>query len=125
MSILQVGARAVVASLWTVDDFATALLMGKFYKEWNQGAISVAKALQRAQKWLRSCSRQEITDALDELDELWATWAVNKADLGMQRRAVEQYWFIKEARRNLARMDDPPFAHPYWWAAFQAIGDVL
>jgi CHAT domain-containing protein len=43
------GSRSVVASLWSVEDRSTELLMGEFYKALKSG-YSRAEALQRAHK---------------------------------------------------------------------------
>lgn len=43
------GARSTLASLWTVNDIATAKLMTNFYRELAQGNITKAEALRRAQ----------------------------------------------------------------------------
>lgn len=46
---LYAGARQVVASLWKVDDRATAVFMDQFYTALLHGKVSAAAALQRAQ----------------------------------------------------------------------------
>jgi CHAT domain-containing protein len=53
---LQAGAKSAIASLWQVDDQATAELIAQFYQNLGQG-MGRAKALQVAQKsWLQNHS---------------------------------------------------------------------
>jgi CHAT domain-containing protein len=51
-AFLQTGARSVVVSLWEVDDEATSLLMGRFYKNLT-GPLTRVEALSDARRWLR------------------------------------------------------------------------
>ncbi len=52
-AFLLAGAHEVVASLWAVDDEATALLMTHFYQHWCGNGQHAAPALQQAQHDLR------------------------------------------------------------------------
>lgn len=52
-AFLQVGARALLVSLWQVDDAATSLLMERFYANLWQHGLGKAAALQEAKAWLR------------------------------------------------------------------------
>jgi CHAT domain-containing protein/tetratricopeptide (TPR) repeat protein len=49
-SFLAAGARAVVASLWRVDDATTLESMRRFYQAWDGGRVSVPAALRQAQR---------------------------------------------------------------------------
>lgn len=53
-TFLQVGARSVLASLWDVDDRATALLMQHFYRSLQRDPASIAEALRAARQALRT-----------------------------------------------------------------------
>jgi CHAT domain-containing protein len=46
---MYAGSPRVIASLWRVDDLATALLMGRFYQRMFREGMSPAAALRQAQ----------------------------------------------------------------------------
>jgi CHAT domain-containing protein len=46
---VKAGARSVIATLWSVDDESTSLLMKEFYNQLKNPGMSKAKALQTAQ----------------------------------------------------------------------------
>jgi tetratricopeptide (TPR) repeat protein len=114
---LVAGSRAVCLSLWQVDDAATALLMERFYqnllgrRDDLKGPLPKAEALAEAQAWLRGLARAEA-----------------------ERRAARLAGGVARAKgRKLVGpllppvpagpADQPPYAHPYYWAAFVLVGD--
>ena len=63
--VLQSGAKAVLASLWSVDDRAISLLMVRFAQEWlprMEKKEAPAAALARAQHWLRTVTNRELEE---------------------------------------------------------------
>jgi CHAT domain-containing protein len=49
---IQAGARSALATLWSVNDEATAELIGRFYRALARPGVSRGRALQRAQRAL-------------------------------------------------------------------------
>ena len=97
----RAGARAAIASLWTVDDGGTQALMNAFYANLKTGNTTKAEALRQAQIAL-------ITG--------------NSTAVGKHRGGVEP-----EPRNNTTV---PPqvtnrLSHPYYWAPFILIGNGL
>jgi CHAT domain-containing protein len=99
---LYAGSMNVVSSLWAVDDFATAILMIKFYQELPE-ADSVALALNAAQNWMRGVSKEDfrVWVELLNLDEKY-------------RQSVELCLGCSS--------EEQPFRDPKYWAAFCATG---
>jgi len=105
-AFLAAGARTVFGSLWRIDDVATALIVIRAFESLISSCESepsgYARSLWEAQSWLRTASRGELEQLI--------------LALPCEEDAKE------EAVEILAEMEDPPFAHPVWWAALTCIG---
>lgn len=94
-AFLFAGAEAVLATQWPVDDFATALLMGRFYRTLAADpAAPLAQTLVEAQSWLKTADATQLTALAKEMD-----------------------------LSPIPDLADPiPFADPLYWAGFQLVG---
>jgi CHAT domain-containing protein len=97
--LLGAGAAGAVASLWAVNDFATALLMSRFYEELVAGATA-AHALRVAMLWVRDVPLGE---------------AIAYAEARPALRAHGDR--VATAARGTSP-EKLPFAAPSLWAAF-------
>ncbi len=90
-------AKAVIASLWNVNDASASLMMQQFYKNLATGKMTKAEALRQVQLSLLS---GKVT-------------AKNAPDRAGARRYI------------LGQFPVDSFAHPYYWAPFILIGNSL
>ncbi len=142
---LCAGARSVIATLWAVDDLATALF-SIFYHQYRQQGKSRIVSLQQAQEKLRSLSGQALSEYQQQLIPLLeskfrAAEKAKKAAKESRDREVkgsETYinWYdqykqhtkVAERLRSTKNqfkdaIEKPlPFSHPSYWAAFTCSG---
>jgi CHAT domain-containing protein/tetratricopeptide (TPR) repeat protein len=102
-ALIVAGAASVIASLWSVDDVSTALLVMYTLKEANNRELfEPAAQLHNAQLWLRTATLKEVSLTIESL--------------APTREIAEK------TVATLAERGDIPFSHPFWWAAFTCIG---
>ncbi|MGI5499237.1 CHAT domain-containing protein [Lentzea sp. CA-135723] len=151
-ALIYAGARAVLVSLWPVDEISTSILMHAFYEALAAGAAKPA-ALSEAQRLLRTTTASDaITYCQNAARHLDTPFVVERdiADLRFIARdftaAAAAYTDLADrapadspARRDLvgavARSrragrtavtpdyEVRPYAEPYHWAPFVLVGD--
>jgi CHAT domain-containing protein/tetratricopeptide (TPR) repeat protein len=92
--------KAVMASLWSVNDASTSLMMQQFYKQLATGKTTKAEALQRVQQ-------QFITGKLTAKD------APSRSPTLIPKGSPQR------------QSTNGAFSHPYYWAPFILIGNSL
>ncbi len=109
---LKSGAKTVMASLWSVDDRSTRVLMEQFYKNLAKGAplspAMKAEALRQAQLTLLYGRHTADTSRQS---------SVTPTELATDSRSVEQ-----QSNNQLPSATITPFSHPYYWAPFILMG---
>jgi CHAT domain-containing protein len=105
-ALLAAGSACTIASLWPVDDLATAILMARFYEEVSAG-LQPPDALARAQRWLRGMDDQDAIAFLARHPTVATEFD--------RRRGPPPGGTSPPA-------PDKPFAHPEFWAPFIALG---
>jgi CHAT domain-containing protein len=68
---LKAGARSALATLWKIDDAASANLVASFYQHLGDVDLTKAQALQRAQAHLRSRARNPRPVLLGRIRHYW------------------------------------------------------
>ena len=116
---LYAGAPTVWGTLRAVEDVATGLLMGKAYELLRAGKSKV-EALREAQLWLRELTAGEVAQILKAHAAGQPARMLAKV-AAMVRMALLH---LLPVQREYALMDasERPFAHPYYWSAFQCVG---
>ena len=111
-SALVAGADSVLATLWDVDQTATALLVSRFFKNLLEGVdengrpLNKTLALKRAQKWLSDLDLETLKKMSSEPENrgLFANGTLGD-------------------RIKVRKVSVRPFEHPYYWSGLILIGD--
>ena len=104
-ALLGAGAACAIATLWSVNDLATAILMARFYEHLADD-LTPAAALAEAQRWVRTVDDTGV-------------------DTFLSRHPLLAAEHERMAARSRARRLGTPglsFAHPFFWAAFILLG---
>ena len=128
-ALMTIGARAVLGTLWPVDDCASAILTARFYDRHLKKMLPPAAALREAQLWLRSTTRAELSIYVRQAAE---EISVNAHELSQLEAAIAGA--TSEMVRFFSNTDDErqprpedwnreqPFAHPIYWGGFILMG---
>lgn len=111
-AFLYAGSPSVVSTLWSVEQAATNLFMIEFYNNLKQLVPlkpgSVAFALNKTQKWLRTLTGEELRKIVESPE--------------FQRHLDDENNKLFKESLERAKLKPYPFEKPYYWAAFVATG---
>lgn len=101
------GAKAILATLWSVSDESTSLLMREFYRLHKENPkITKAEAMQKAQIAMIEGKLKPISKD-----------AAKNRDVGVFKVGKDT------TQPSFKSDENAPFAHPYYWSPFVLIGN--
>lgn len=109
--LLQAGVAAVIASLWSVSDLSTMMLLTRFYDLWRIEGLEIDQALRQAQQWVRDTTNGEKIAYFKDFIPTQST---------VKMPASTADYLYKSL--ILSRPDARDFSHPFHWAAFTYTG---
>jgi len=113
-ALLYAGTPSLLVTLWPVYEVPTGLLVQYFMRELTaQPDNDPAATLVKAQAWLRGLTYGEAR----QLISAWADHAASAAD----ELLTELFQATQPSRSP--QVQDRPFDHPFFWAAYVLIGD--
>jgi len=116
----RLGAGAVIASLWQVNENSTSQFMKHFYKGLGSGKMNKADALRRAQLDLLY-GQAQVTQIVPGYPQSLPAPAVKKS--GPQHLAIGDVEIEEKYRATYKNDKKRPFAHPYYWSPFVLFGN--
>jgi len=142
--LMQAGVAGVCASLWSVSDLSTMMLMTYFYDLWRLKNCEPAEALRQAQIWIRDSTNDKKLDYMMLMTYFYDLWRLKKLDPTEALRQAQIWmrdttneekldYFFKAANLSkdtferlyslkLKGTKAKSYAHPYYWAAFGYVG---
>lgn len=135
-AFLQIGASAVLSTLWPVDDLSTALLISKFYDLHRGQGLAPALALQQAQGWLKQASLEALrayAKVAVQQGRITSNSAEPLVNLRAPSEGVASLEGVAAESRTAPFAQDPvrppsgplahkPFEHPFFWGGFVLTG---
>ncbi|MEG3909638.1 CHAT domain-containing protein [Microcoleus sp. w2-18bC1] len=135
-ALFHAGLSSLITTLWSVDEFATALLMLKLHLVWHQHnntLETLASSLREAQLWLNNLSWRQLKEEFPEINQdvsnclaAYQTLIIrahqNQDESTAKRFEKHTKHYEKIANLLLSESHDKSFRHPYFWAAFQIKG---
>ncbi|MEG4275640.1 MULTISPECIES: CHAT domain-containing protein [unclassified Microcoleus] len=135
-ALFHAGLSSLVTTLWSVDEFATTLLMLKLHFVWrqqNNTLGTLADSLREAQLWLKNLSWQQLKQEFPEIerdvDSCLATYqtritrARGNEDEDLARKFENDLEYYQSALKRLqSESSRRIFIYDYFWAAFQVKG---
>jgi len=111
--MLQAGIGGVMASLWSVYDSSTMMLMAYFYESWRKQGMSPPEALRQAQIWMRDTTNRE-------KQEYFEMKKTNMPQSEIPKMAYPTADYLEQA--VMFKPKERHYAHPFHWAGFGYMG---
>lgn len=117
---LYAGSPSIISTLWSVDQAATNLFMIELYKNLKQfpqlDAGTVAIAVNKTQKWLRTLTSENLRQIIDSPE-------VKKFSDNLPKENNDKFkLFFISSLKGAAKKMGCPYSNPYYWAGFVATG---